>query len=111
MTLWECLALQTAFSTLATLEHRNSAIESGLRPEIHDNWPVGVKALMQIGWHQESRTRPTMKYFHQQLVNELEELKSPADASQSSKDTQSTSETTRSGWLKEMFYMVHSTAH
>jgi serine/threonine protein kinase len=73
--LWEVMALTRCFGFLNTNAHRIEVMERGKREPLHHSWPYGVRSLIRRGWSNRPKARPTMLEFHQELIQELTELK------------------------------------
>ena len=66
--LWELLTGQVPYGNMSTAKIAISVVEKGLRPEIPENTPPGVRELITMCWDTDPNKRPSMDFVLSELL-------------------------------------------
>lgn len=75
LVIWEMLALEKPYRGMNQEQHYELVIEGEARPSLSEAWPYGIRALLDGGWAQDWRMRPSMNEFYILLLQEVDELR------------------------------------
>ncbi|EED89697.1 predicted protein, partial [Thalassiosira pseudonana CCMP1335] len=67
MLLWEIASLEKPLKNFTYSQLQNEVFGSGYRPSIKKVWHKGLRSLIDSGWHQNPKKRPTMDEMYDEL--------------------------------------------
>jgi len=73
--LWEVLAFQRHFNDLNAMDHVHYVLQEGAREMVSNNWPEGIRSILNQGWSADPTNRPSMQDTYTRLSREKEKLR------------------------------------